>query len=116
MNLENQAFRPSTYRVPLATHLNPLLAGELAQHLRATRGESILRNLAMRLSKGKVIEVAHPGHSLFAADRVGFVWTDFGGGLFDERPTTQLSLGRFVLQLDWLPVWPPRPRPRPNAR
>jgi hypothetical protein len=63
-----------------------------------------LRDMRIRLCGDKLIEVAHPGHSLFAGDRVRFVWTDFGGGLFDERPTTQLSLGRFVLQLNWLPA------------
>ena len=81
-----------------------------------TANEPNLWGLAIRLSERKLIEVAHPGHSLFALDRVRFVWTDFGGGLFDERPTTQLSLGRFVLRLNWLPVWPRRPRLRPNAR
>jgi hypothetical protein len=116
MNLENQAFKPSTYRVPLATHLKPLLAVNLLSILMATMGtEPYLRDLAIRHSGGKLIEVAHPGHSVFSADRVLFVWTDFGGGLFDERPTTQLSVGRFVLQLNWFPIWPRSPRPRPNA-
>jgi hypothetical protein len=116
MNLENQAFRPSTYRVPFGNALETSTRGELAQHLMATMGtEPNLRDLAIRHSGGKLIEVAHPGHSVFSADRVLFVWTDFGGGLFDERPTTQLSVGRFVLQLNWFPVWPRSPRPRPNA-
>jgi hypothetical protein len=51
------------------------------------------------------MRVARRCHSHLPDDSLGWSWTDFGGGLFDERPITQAEFGTFsFFGLDML-IW-----------
>ena len=49
--------------------------------------------------------MARPCHSHVPPDSLGCLWTDFGGGLFDERPITQAEFGAFSFWANHMLIW-----------